>query len=224
MNTAQKIHASTQKFIEIQDIKEDIVLLSGGSACLIVEVQATNFSLLSPEEQHAKIAAYASLLNSLSFPIQIVVHSKQVDISSYLKLLDSQMQKMTILQHAGDEKEKGRQEKRMTYVKQYRAFVEELIKVNTVLDKTFYIVISFSFLEKGVTGVTLKKEEFFAQAKAGLHTKAESLLSQFGRLSLKSRVLEKESLIRVFYDIFNPGPTTNNMFEDIGAPVVKGTQ
>ena len=46
-NTAQKIKSSTQKFTEIEEVKEDIILISGGHACLIVEIQATNFSLLS---------------------------------------------------------------------------------------------------------------------------------------------------------------------------------
>jgi len=66
----------TQQFIEITNIVDDIVILNGGNAALVIEVSATNFTLLSPEEQDAKIYAYASLLNSLSFPIQIVIRSK----------------------------------------------------------------------------------------------------------------------------------------------------
>ena len=70
--TAQKVRSTTQKFTEIEDIIDNIVLLSSGNACLIIEVKATNFALLSKEEQDAKVFAYAALLNSLSFPIQIL--------------------------------------------------------------------------------------------------------------------------------------------------------
>jgi len=49
-----------------------------------------NFELLSQEEQDAKIYAYSSLLNSLSFPIQVIVRSKRLDITAYLRQLDTQ--------------------------------------------------------------------------------------------------------------------------------------
>ncbi len=224
-NTAQKINASTQKFTEIQDIREDIVLLSGGSACLIIEVEATNFALLSQEEQHAKIVSYASLLNSLSFPIQIVIRNKRVDISSYLKLLDREMQKLASLHTPVQEVQfTSQNEKRITYIKQYKSFVEQLIKVNTVLDKTFYIIVSFSFLEKGARGIGLKKEDFFAAAKASLHTKTESLAAQLGRLGLRNKILQTDALIKLFYDIYNQGGGIGeNVNDSLSAPVVKTT-
>src|SRR3972149_765819 len=130
---------STQKFIEINDIFENIVVLAGGNACIIIEVQATNFELLSVEEQDAKIYSYSALLNSLSFPLQIVVKSKQVDISSYLNSLSI-------------EAKKTQNQALSKQIEMYKDFVAELIKVNTVLDKKFYIVISYSALEKGALG------------------------------------------------------------------------
>ena len=42
-STVQKNAAPSQKFIEITDIVDDIVILEGGNACLIIEIQATNF-------------------------------------------------------------------------------------------------------------------------------------------------------------------------------------
>ena len=73
--TVQKIQSTTQKFIEIQDITDSVVLLNSGNACSVIEVTAANFALLSKEEQDAKILSYGSLLNSLSFPIQIFTES-----------------------------------------------------------------------------------------------------------------------------------------------------
>lgn len=211
MKSAQKIHSSsragsgsTQKFIEIEDITEDVVLLARGNACLVIEVQATNFSLLSIEEQHAKIFSYSSLLNSLSFPIQILIRNKPVDISSYIKRLDAESQKIALASQLQNQAAGGQHEKRVAYIKQYRDFVENLIKVNTVLDKTFYIVLSFSSLEKGAM---LKKDKVFIEAKASLHTKAESLFTQLQRLSLPSKILGKDALIKLFYEIYNPSYT-----------------
>src|ERR1035437_2545217 len=130
---------STQGFIGIKDIVDDIVIQEGGCACLVIEVSATNFALLSPEEQDGKIYAYASLLNSLSFPIQIVIRSKKLDITNYLKLLDV-------------EKDKTQNTALAKQIGLYRDFVKELVKVNTVLDKKFYVIIPYSSLEKGASG------------------------------------------------------------------------
>lgn len=186
---------STQKFVEITDIFENVVILGGGNACIVIEVQATNFELLSVEEQDAKIYAYSALLNSLSFPIQIVIRSKQVDISSYLNSLTIETRRT---QNPALAKQ----------IEMYRAFIAELIKVNTVLDKKFYVVISYSALEKGALGAGQalgknQKDAFAISARAALHVKAETIRNQLNRIGLKSDILDKDKLIKLFYDIFN---------------------
>jgi hypothetical protein len=193
--TALKNAASTQRFIEIVDIVDDIVVMANGNACTIIEVKATNFALLSADEQDVKIYSYASLLNSLSFPIQILIRSKRLDVSSYIKLLD-------------DERTKTQNPLLAKQMALYQNFVQELVKVNTILEKKFYIVISYSSLEKGVTGATQAvansaENDFVLGAKASLHSKTESLFSQLARLGLKAEILGKEKLVKLFYDIFN---------------------
>jgi hypothetical protein len=196
MKTAARNLPSTQSFIEINSINEDIVVQGGGCACLVIEVSATNFALLSPEEQDGKIYAYASLLNSLSFPIQIVIRSKKLDISNYIKLLD-------------DERTKTSNQNLANQIGLYRDFVKELVKVNTVLDKKFYIIISYSLLEKGVSSGKMgpksntAQDNFIIGATAALHSKAESVHTQLRRLNLKARTLDEEQLTKLFYDIFN---------------------
>lgn len=211
---ARGTHATTQKFTEIEDIIDDVVILSSFNACLIIEVTATNFALLSKDEQDAKILSYASLLNSLSFPIQIFIRSKKIDISSYLKLLAEEAQKT-------QNKMLGR------HIKLYRDFVEALVKVNTVLDKKFYIIISYSVFEKGVTERSLKrgslqKITFFKEAKNALSVKAQSLYSQLRRLSLTAKTLKKEELVKLFYEIYNEGSLEiSRMQNNIEIPIAK---
>jgi hypothetical protein len=196
MKTARKISATTQKFIEIENIQDNIVLLTGGNACLVIEVIAANFELLSKEEQDSKISAYASLLNSLSFPIQIVSVNKKLDISSYLKLLEIEASKT--------------QNKMLSeHIKLYKDFVTELVKINTILDKSFYIILSFSYLEAGPLGAktTVDKkngrEEFLSLAKSNLSSKAETLHSQLTRVGLRAKTLGKAELTTLFYEIYN---------------------
>lgn len=175
--SAQKIKATTQKFIEIQNIDSNIVQLHYGNACLIIEVQAANFSLFSQEEQNVKILSYSALLNSLSFPIQIFIQSKKIDITSYIKLLDKQA-------------EQCQNELLKKQINLYRDFVQELVKVNTVLDKKFYIAISYSKLEGGT-------------AKTKLAAKVDSLHERLKRMGLPAKTLNREDLVKLFHGIYN---------------------
>lgn len=194
-NSAQKT-ASTQRFIEIEDIVDNIIFFSGGNASMVIEVTATNFALLSKGEQEAKIASYVSFLNSLSFPIQIFIRNKQLDISSYLKLLSTQesTQQNPIVKER---------------IRLYREFVANLVKVNIVLDKNFYIALSYSYLEHGIGSTTAGMKhkgsaaDFHGNAKAGLHTKAQGIQSQLTSLNLKTKVLGHDELAALFYEAYN---------------------
>ena len=217
MATPARNLPSTQKFIEIQNIVDDIVILNGGNACLVIEVNATNFALLSPGEQDAKIYTYASLLNSLSFPIQIVIRSKKLDIANYLKLLDTEKDKT---QNAALAKQIGL----------YRDFVKELVKVNTVLDKKFYLIIPYSSLEKGASGArqtfnsASNKDSFVIGAKTSLRSKAESIHTQLRRLNLKARTLNEEQLTKLFYDIFNDVTIEHAETPQTASPIALGKE
>lgn len=219
MTKAVRVKASTQRFTEIIDIIDSIVLLQGGNACLVIEVTASNFALLSKKEQDAKIYAYASLLNSLSFPIQIIVRNQRVDISSYLKTLE-ELEKHT------------KNEMLATHIKLYREFVHQMIKINVVLNKEFYIVITYSSLEQGATGVTkattkgnIATQAFAQAAHQSLSSKSENLISQLRRLALSARVLEKDELVKLYYNIFNQDNLQiAQVAEDIDTPMVRGKQ
>lgn len=208
---AQKTQNSTQKFIEISDIVEDIVILRSGYACIVIEVKATNFALLSADEQDAKIYAYAALLNSLSFPIQILIRSKKLNISSYLKQLE-------------EERIKAKSSVFAQQIGLYKDFIADLVKVNTILDKKFYMVIYYSSLEKGVggvkeqAGISSSQNMFVIGAKAALHSKAESLHSQIQRVGLKAETLGKEKLVKLFYEIFNDANIAFEQAENMVRP------
>lgn len=215
---AQKIHATTQKFTEIVDFADDIVLLDGGNACMIIEITASNFALLSKREQDSRIFAYAGMLNSLSFPIQILIRNRRMDISLYIHELEEMMASTKNPQLSA-------------YIEYYAAFVKEMITVNVVLNKSFYIVVPFSSLEMGVTGATQtqqkkqsQKDTFIEAARKILQNKANSLLGQLQKFATSARILEKEDLIKLFYEIYNEDTEVDidQMQAGADAPFIKG--
>lgn len=196
-----QIHASTQQFTFIEDITDDLVILINGGAALIIETSAVNFELLSEEEQEAIIYSYNSFLNSLSFPIQILVISRQMDISGYLDYISKQ-------------KEKLKNTRFKTHLDKYHQFILSIVKENKVLEKKFYFVIPFSPLEMGVkagfslfsgkkTGLPFPKNYIINRAKTALIPKRDHLLRQLNRLGLKGVHLNTAQLIELFYEIFN---------------------
>lgn len=195
---AQKIHATTQKFTEIVDFADDIVVLEGGNACMIIEITASNFALLSKREQDTRIFSYAGMLNSLSFPVQILIRNRRMDISSYIKELDEVVANTKNPQLAA-------------YVEYYSAFVKEMVTVNVVLNKAFYIVVPFSSLEMGVTGAAQQvpqkpqgqADAFITSARKILTNKANSLLGQLQKFATSAKILQKEDLIKLYYEIYN---------------------
>jgi hypothetical protein len=119
------IQATTQEFLDIEDITEDLVLQIDGSVSLAIETSAVNFSLLSEEEQDAMVYAYAAFINSLSFPIQICVISRHMNVSSYLDLI-------------AREEEKQPSPKLRSQIRKYYQFILSIVKENKVLEKKFY--------------------------------------------------------------------------------------
>jgi len=215
---AQKIHATTQKFTEIVDFGEDIVILEGGNACMIIEITASNFALLSKREQDTRIFSYAGMLNSLSFPIQILIRNRRMDISNYIHELEGVIKSTKNPQLAA-------------YVEYYSAFVKEMITVNVVLNKSFYIVIPFSSLEMGVTGATQTQQKreaqadaFITEARKALQNKANSLLGQLQKFATSARILQKEDLIKLYYEIYNEDTEIdiNQMEDGANAALIKG--
>lgn len=194
--------STTQNAIPVAEVAEDIVLYKDGGAALIMESSSLNFSLLSEKEQQAVIAAYAALINSLSFSIQIVIRTQRKDISSYIKNLDEANKKITNPKFA-------------KVAESYRRFILESIKKKNVLGKKFYIVIPFSSLELGITksffSATKRSETLpfprsyiIKKAKVVLYPRRDHLIRQAGRLGLKLKQLTTPEIIDLFYTVYNP--------------------
>jgi len=218
------IRASTQQHLDIEDIQDDLIILKDGSCCLVIAATAINFGLLSEREQDATIYAYAGLLNSLTFSIQIVIRSQRKDISSYLKLLEEA--------EAKEAKPKIKEQ-----IKKYRAFVQETVQKNQVLDKKFYLVIPMSALELGVTktlvatftpkhGLPFDKTYILEHAKVNLYPKRDHLLRLLNRLGLKGKQLTTQELIQLFFNVYNPETPGPQITQDVQfqTPLVQSTE
>src|SRR5690606_36549294 len=157
-----------------------------------------NFGLLAEAEQDDIIYAYAGLLNSLNFPVQIVIHSETKDVSHYLQSLQQQ-------------EEATASDRRKQQIRKYRGFVGDLIKERNVLDKKFYFTILASALELGLVSaqsvipgvkkaaaVELDRSLILDRALTNLYPKRDHLIGQFSRIGLYARQLTTQEIIHLF--------------------------
>lgn len=202
-----KIHSTTQDFIDIVSIDNDMVLFKDGNVCTVLEVYPVNFYLLTEEEQEARIYAYMSLLNSLSFYIQVLIVSKRIDISFYLKIID---QKISA----------ERNPQILKHLKNYKDFIAQLVKGEDLLDKKIYIVVTFSELELGATSQTRSlvtkgtESGILKKANEVIVDKKNQIMTQIQRAGLTCRQLRTEELVKLFYEQFN-GESVDMEFQEM---------
>lgn len=195
------LQSTTQNYLEIFDVTNDLVILKDGSVALVLAVGSLNFGLLAEEEQDAIIYSYAGLLNSLTFPIEVVIRSQKKDVTTYLK-------------YVKEWEDKVLSPLRKTQIRRYREFVGELVKERRILDKKFYVAIPFKSitLDKSIVPQIKKKESIqfdrayvLERALTDLEPKRDHLIAQFGRIGLAARQLNTQELIQLLYTIYNPG-------------------
>lgn len=195
------IRSSTQQFTEIEDVVDDLIMFIDGSCAMIMSTTAVNFGLLSEREQESLIYAYAGLLNSLQFPIQLVIRTERKDVSSYLTQLESQEEKQTNARLKAS-------------INSYRLFVSTMVKERNVLDKKFYIILPFSTLEIGPStsvlvgskkrGLPAPKDQILSKAQTVLAPKKDQITRLMGRIGLKAEQLTREQIVKLYFSIFNP--------------------
>ena len=131
------IARATQEFVPIKEVRDGIVVLKDGSLKAIVLANSINLSLKSEDEQKATIYQFQSFLNTLDFPIQIVIQSKRLDIRPYLLLLESRMKAQT-------------EPLLKIQTKEYMEFIRNFTETTNIMTKNFFIVVPYS--EKSIGG------------------------------------------------------------------------
>lgn len=196
--------ASTQNYLPIAEIKEGVVVLKDGTMRAIVMTSSINFALKSEDEQVSMISSYVNFLNSLDFPIQILVQSRRLQIQPYLKKLINL-----------EREQKNELLRNQTVV--YRKFIEKLIDIGKIMTKKYYVVVPYNPLSddkksfwsrlkevlKPAISLRLKQEKF-QKRKEGLDTRIRQVENGLRNMGLQTAQLDTQSLIELYYNSYNP--------------------
>jgi hypothetical protein len=200
----KKISQSTQLFLDIAEIKNDTVILRDGTLRGVMMVSSLNFALKSEEEQSAVVASYVGFLNFIDFPIQIVIHSRKLDISAYLTRLKEREKDIT-------------NELLRRQMVNYQAYVQELVELGDIMSKRFFIVVPYSPIGDKSRGfwsrvsalftpgqVIKLNQEKFEKYSHSLAQRMEHVKNNITSIGLEAIILDTQSLIELYYNVYNP--------------------
>lgn len=207
---------STQDHLPIAGIQDGVIIMTDGSVRAVLRVDPINFELKSQQEQDGIIYAYQSFLNSLEYPIQIVIQSKKLDLERYLIKLEATIKDIT-------------NDLLRIQTEDYIGFVRRLISVANIMSKRFYVIVKYAALENsnGLASMTsfihhkpkgpLMDQDQFERYRTEVVNRAASIGSSLSRIGMRVTPLDTQQLIELFYATYNPDIATEERLAEVGS-------
>lgn len=211
-----KAGVPTQRYLDIAEIKEDVVILKDGTLRAVLLVGSINFALKNVDEQNAIVQAYMGFLNSLEFPIQVVIQSRHMNIDAYLdSLREAERTQHNDLLRA--------------QIADYREYVRQLVELGEIMQKRFYVVVPldpataptkrnfFTRLSELLTpsGVIRLSESRFQEHRKNLMLRVNAVIAGLSSMSLNAVQLDTQSLIELYYTVYNPELFETQRMQDV---------
>lgn len=213
---------STQNSLLISEIRDGIVIMNDGTFRAVVMCKSINFDLMSPQEQEGVEYSYQGFLNSLYFPIQIFVRSQKVDLRPYIEKLD---------------KIRGEHDNMLLalLMEDYISFLADIAQHTNIMDKRFYVVISYPDPDENLRSMVRQSTGFFSgfsdifnkkehkvvinetvleTAKTELRNRVQAVLQGLRQCGVQGLPLDTQELIELYYDVYNPDTATRQQLKD----------
>ncbi|MBP9773784.1 MAG: hypothetical protein KBD00_04095 [Candidatus Peribacteraceae bacterium] len=210
--------SSTQRFLPIAEIREDSLILKNGGIRAVLKVHALNFSLKSEVEQQGIISGYQSFVNTLTFPIQILIRSSRLNIDPYLKKLEEKSVAHTnplLKSQAVD----------------YAGFMEKLVNVAEIMQKSYYIIVPVDANVATKRGLltrfidwmsvddtkakALQRNRDFKNSGKVLRDRVTLIQSGLEGIGITMERLKTPELVQLFYQVYNPETSQKEKFSTL---------
>ena len=220
-NKKQSGPISTQNTLLFSEMRENMIIMSDGSFRAVIECESINFDLMSSREREGIEFSYQNFINSLYFPIQILVRSRRVDIGPYLdRLADIRRNQDNMLLNV--------------LMDDYMDFIDVLAQEANIMDKSFYVVVPYypdgdtNAFKKQTNGIffsffSVKKEATvtkidqvtYTKAKDEIKNRIDSVMSGLFQIGVKSWQLNTRQLGELFYTSYNPDTSSRESLSEI---------
>ena len=209
---------STQLYLDIAEIRDNTVILKNGGLRAVLQTSSINFNLKSEEEQNSIIYGYQNFLNSLDFPIQIVIQSRKLDVDKYIENI----------------KEKSESQQNQLLKDQtleYCSYIQKLVEYADIMEKKFYVIVPYDpyrirnenmfkkFLNHLSSGDSIesirRRHREFEEMHKNLIERVNAVTVGLENCNLRVAQLSTANLIELFYQIYNPFTSRNEKITDM---------
>lgn len=205
----------TQRYLDIQEVRDDLVVLKDGTVRAVVLVSSINFALKSRDEQQGVIQAYMQFLNGLDYPLQVVIQSRRMKIDEYVVRMNQASAEL-------------KNELLRTQMEDYIRFIQELVAGNDIMSKRFYVVVPYDPLSNKRKGFWARaasaltpgsrirlSEKQFDERKHELDQRVAQALGSLNSMGLTGVRLDTQGLIELYYNSYNPVLAQSQALSDI---------
>jgi hypothetical protein len=198
---------ATQEFVPLKEVRDGVVILKDGSLRALLMASSINLALKSGDEQQAIIGQFQNFLNSLEFPVQFFVESRDLDIRPYVALLEeryaAELDDLMKIQ-----------------IREYIVFIRDFTERANIMAKNFFIVVPYdpaliargggvaalgNLLPNAKSASTVLTDEQFEQYRTQLEQRIGVIEQGLVRTGVRIVKLGTEEVIELFYKLFNPG-------------------
>jgi len=186
------------------------VIMNDGSFRAVIACKSINFDLMSEREREGVEYSYQNFLNSLNYPVQILVRSQRVDIGPYIERLEGirRNQENMLLNVLMDD---------------YINFIDVLSQEANIMDKSFFIVVPYyptgdlakladvkkgglfgALIGKKASGVTRIDKATYDKAKDEIKNRVDTVMSGLFQMGIKCVQLNTKELGELYYNVYNP--------------------
>jgi len=226
---APKNPNSTQSTLQLSELRDGMVIMLDGSFRAVIACKSINFDLMSDREREGIEYSYQNFLNSLTFPVQILVRSQRVDIGPYIE-------KLATIRRTQDNMLLG------VLMDDYIGFMDALAQDANIMEKSFYIVVPYfplgdaaNLVDQGkgffgklfarpTNGVTKIDTAAYQKAKDEIKNRIDVVVSGMFQIGVQSVQLDTKALGELYYNFYNPDTSVNQPlgnFDNVATTFVK---
>ncbi len=188
-----KEKTTSRRQIQIKEVKDGIILLPNNQYRAVLETSSINFELKSEAEQDVIIDSFQNFLNSLSFPVQILVRVREIDVDQYIEQILIK-------------KDKENEEAYKTQIQNYAEFIRNLVSGNKILSRHFYFVISF---------VPDDKKQDFDLTREQIRNREDIVIKGLEKIGMEVNNLDSLQVLQLFYNFYNPSQSKSQPLKEI---------
>jgi type IV secretory pathway VirB4 component len=200
---------STQSTLQLSEVRDNMVIMIDGSFRAVIACKSINFDLMSDREREGVEYSYQNFLNSLNFPVQILIRSQRVDIGPYIdRLLETRRSQDNMLLGV--------------LMDDYINFIDALSQEANIMEKSFYIVVPFfpqgdsanlveqskgffsKLFAKPKNTITRIDTAAFQKAKEEIKNRVDAVMAGMFQIGVQSVQLDTKSLGELYYNFYNP--------------------